>query len=327
MTSALQCLSSTLPSPFPMTVEIRDRAPLIACSHRADVAHDRDLRREHAILQSLLSILLVAVPACGRHSFDQTTEDARADVDGNADDAARASDAPLASACLGPGPGTVALYELEAGALARDTTGQQHGMVRGTVTSVTGPCGMAARFTTSSYVLVPPSPAFELATGSIELHARIASVTGTTIRGLFGRDAENAANPGHILAGLAEDGTIVARIQSTSGNYYRCAPPPQANAWFHVGISFGGTPAQGFRMWVDGVAATVADTINFGESSATCNSDYAAGIAGNQNALVIAANNGRAPEGSPDPATQHHFVDGDIDHVHVRDTWIDFAAR
>jgi hypothetical protein len=265
-------------------------------------------------------LLLVAVAACGRRYFDPVAlDDARANADGN--------DAPLALAYGGPGPDTVALYELEPGALARDTSEQLHGVVRGTVTSVAGPCGMAARFAESSYVLVRPAPALDLATGSVELHARIASVTGTTIRGLIGRDADGSTNPGHFQAGLAQDGTIVVRIQSTSSSFYRCAPPPQANIWFRVGISFGGTAAQGFRMWVDGNDATLAGTILYGDSPVTCNTDYPGGIDGNANALVIAANNGRAPEGSPDPSTQHHFIDGDLDHVHVRDTWIDFGAR
>jgi hypothetical protein len=313
-----------------MTIEIEDRDPLVVWSRRDRAAQELAFC-DRAVARAALWLLLGALTACGRRSFDLAgLDDARANADGSAEhaDATLADgDARLVTPCMGPGPDTVALYELEPGALARDTTERHPGSVRGTVTTVAGPCGMAARFGASSYVLVPPSPALDLATGSFELHARIASVTGTTIRGLLGRDADGSANPGHFQAGLAQDGTIVARLQGSSGNYYRCAPPPQANTWFRVGISFGGTPAQGFRMWVDGVEATLTGTIIYGESAVICPTDFAGGINGNANALVLAANNGRAAEGALDPNTQHHFVDGDLDHVHVRDTWIDFGAR
>jgi hypothetical protein len=271
--------------------------------------------------------LVLGLAACGRIHFTPLDQRGDADVPSNGDaagtDGPGGTDGASGARCTEIDASTVALYRFAAADPALDATGNHSGTVRGTLQAVAGPCGDAARFSSDAYILVPDSPAFDLATGSIELYARTSQVVDTTIRGFFGRDASGTALPGHIQVGLAEGGTIVARIQSSDMTFNRCAPAPAPDTWFHVGISFGGVAGQGFRLWVDGVEGTLSST-TYGGSVANCTVAHGGGIAGNDNALVLGANNGRGAEGAADPAVQH-YLNGDLDHLVIHGVWIDFG--
>jgi hypothetical protein len=255
-------------------------------------------------------VLVVLFCACGRLSFEPTASDALVD------------DALPPSGCAaGIDVDTVALYTFES-ELAFDATRAHDGVVRNgnTVSAVPGPCGAgAARFAPSGYILVPDSPAFDLATGSIELYIR--APTPAMEQTFFSRDALNTALPGHFQLLTSAQGELLIRLQHGS-SHYRCAGVLPANQWVHVGISFG---ARGFQMWVDGVLATQPSSM-FQGMTIDCTVPINLGIGGNDNAFVLGAGNGTAVEGATDPVVGN-FLTGEIDHVHLRSTWRDFGAR
>lgn len=243
-----------------------------------------------------------------------------------------ASDAPVdslpADVCdLAVEPDVVALYSFEAG-LADDETGSHDGVVQGATSVAPGRCGTRAiSFEPEGYVLVPDAASFDLATGSIELFLMTPSPAFASDQGVLGRDASGTSLEGHLRVYLARNGDLVARIQRGGASFSRCGPPPPADTWVHVGISFGGSTEQGFRMWIDHVEATKPDsTIN--TVPITCGGELpAGGVAGNDNALVIGGSNAEfGAEGDPAPSVTSFVQSGRIDQVRVRSSWRDFGA-
>jgi hypothetical protein len=267
---------------------------------------------------------LIALAGCGRFGFGPPPlEDAPA-ADGTvADDAVVTGDAGF-DWCEGVRADTVALYRFEPPAPAADATGQHSGTLRGTASAVASPCGQGIALGAGGYVLVPDAPAFDLDTGSIELLVRVTSMPATE-QALLTRDSEGTAD-GHLLIQLASVGNITVRMQrSGAGSFSRCSPVLPLDTWVHLGVSFGGLPEQGFRLWLDHVESPVLSFVDPSLGAIDCTAPHAFGLAGNDNALVIGASNALATAGNPDPPTTNSFTNGMLDQVRLSSSWRDFG--
>jgi len=268
-------------------------------------------------------ILCALLLGCGRLGFDPGG--------GNPDgppvlDAVDATDdAPLLSCSTIVDLETVALYTFEAG-LGLDETGAHDAMVRGVVVPSAGSCGAtAARFTTDAYLLVPASPAFDLATSSIELHLRVAMPARAENQTVIARDASGTSLSGHLTTFFNTDGVLLTRLQRGGTSYYRCAPPISPDVWTHLGISVGGAGGSGLRMWVDRVEASLTTALVDGFPVDCTLTVPTGGLAGNDNTWTIGGTNAVAAEGSTDPFVNQFLIDGSIDHVRIRSVPRDFG--
>lgn len=268
-------------------------------------------------LLHLATGLLVASTACGRVAFDVV-----ADADSSDDDAA-----DLIGECIANVDGdTVALYTFD-GALGADSSGNHPGTVRMNVTQTPGRCGSgAARFDTG-YILVPDSPELDLATGSIELFAHLSTTVPPQNEALITRDADGSAVDGHFTILVTPGNELISRLQIGGLNYYRCAAGFPRGRWVHIGLSFGGSAQQGYRLWLDHAEA-VESAATLAGSAIDCTGTTTAGIAGTDNTLVIGGSNARStPEGTTDPTIDQYVLGGELDHIHIRSSWRAFSAR
>jgi hypothetical protein len=259
----------------------------------------------------------VLLCACGRLGFDaQTLRSDDAASDGSADQAI--------DECGTGDQDTVALYTFD-GALGTEASGKHSGSTRGNVGAGTSRCGaMAARFD-QGYVLVPDHADFDLATGSIEMFARLSTTAVADNQTLIARDASGTTFDGHFLILVTPGAELIARLQVGGTNNFRCAAAFPTAQWVHIGVSFGGLASEGLRMWVDGVEA-VMPAATLDGSPIDCTGSPTTGIAGNDNALVIGASNARnLVEGDLDPAITQHLLGGELDQVHIRAAWRDFG--
>ncbi|MBA3456720.1 MAG: hypothetical protein H0T42_26760 [Deltaproteobacteria bacterium] len=263
----------------------------------------------------LLSVLLVG---CGRVGFDPlggAPGDADARDGGGPDPCAASIDLD-----------TLALYTFEAG-LGDDATGAHDAMVRGGVTANAGFCGTTAgQFTTGGYLLVPDAPAFDVAAASLELFLRSPAPGSVLNQTVIARDAIDVTFEGHFTLFLTPGGELIARHQRAGASFFRCAAPIAADTWTHIGVSIGGTAAQGFRLWVDHAEAALASAFVNGVTVDCLGASPPGGLAGNDNTWVIGGTNALAAEGVTDPSTEQFLIDGAIDQVHLRSVWRDFGA-
>lgn len=262
---------------------------------------------------------VLVLGACGRLNFEDRSS-AQPDAAGNSDGIVDQA----ADACSGVDPDTIALFSFE-GALGADASGTHSGTIEGNVTPGSGRCGASSAVFDSGHVLVPDDAAFDLATGSIELFVRLSSTSTADNQGLVTRDAQGTNLDGHFSIFVTSTAEIVARLQFGGVSFHRCAGAFPTMQWVHVGVSFGGDAAQGLRMWIDGVEATAASA-TVGGAAVDCTGQIAEGISGNDNALVIGASNARtSAEGATVPVITQPVLGGEIDQVHLRNTWRDFA--
>jgi hypothetical protein len=224
--------------------------------------------------------------------------------------------------------GVVALYSFDDSDLFADATGAHPGAARGTPAAITGPCTSALGVTgATDYGLVERSPAFALADGAIDFYARVDALGGR--RGLVSRDASGTDIPGHISIAIAGDGMLWVRLQDSAApnDHFRCSDAPvTAGAWFHVGVSFG---ANGLALWIDHVAQTAratATSVYDDASPVDCQLPFTGGIAGADEPWVFGALAWTSPAGLPEPSVVDGLATGALDHVRIRDTWIDFAS-
>lgn len=264
------------------------------------------------------AILCLIATACGRWRFDEIElEDAESSP---ADVSQGDQPCPAASPT-----DTVALYTFDAG-LGDDATGQHTGTVRDTVAQTPGNCGSAARFTPNGYILVADSAELDLATGSLELFVRLATAVPSDNEVLVSRDASGTAMDGHLSLIVTPGDELIFRLQAGGESYHRCAAGLPRGTWVHIGASFGGAASQGMRLWMNHVEA-VAPTATLQSGPVDCTGATFAGLAGNDNALVLGGSNARVnAEGAPDPSITQFIDGGELDHVHLRSVWRDFSA-
>lgn len=266
----------------------------------------------------------LVLAGCGRFGFgevDAPRTDAGADAEVDAGDGATA-----VTACDAVDePDLVALYSFESG-LGDELTGRHPAMPRGGVVAAAGRCGAySAAFPAGAYLLVPDAPAFDLATGSIELYVRTPDPSRAENQALISRDANGLASEGHLAILLSTSGQLVARLQRGGASYYRCHTELPADTWVHIGVSWGGAATEGFRLWVDHAQASLPSTMLDGAPITCTDAPPAGGIAGNGNTLVIGGSNVHAGDGSQEPVVDQFLVDGQLDQVRLRSSWRDFG--
>lgn len=272
---------------------------------------------------------MLGLAACGRVGFDALAGGDPPSGDAVTPDAASADaaspDANVDPCDPSPGPDTVALYTFDAADLGADATGRHPGASRGGVTAVAGgaACGTGALAgMDNAWVVVAPSPDFELAVGSLELYVRTPTPALGVEQGILSRDAGGRDADGHVYVGLADNGQLFVRLQTRDGEAHRCTEPLPADRWVHVGVNFGGT----FALWVDHVLAT-APTVMLNGSLHDCMVPHASGTVGNANALVLGAGAIFSGNDDPDPTpTGRYFPGGLLDQVHLRSAPHDFGT-
>ncbi len=220
---------------------------------------------------------------------------------------------------------TLALYTMESASAAVDLIGNHHGTLVGNPSFVAGPpnCGEALQFADSadSFIQVADSPAWDLATGSIDLGVR--PISPNASYAIISRDANGASQSGHITLYQHTDGFYLLRLQQTgAADVYLCsAQNVVPGEWTHIGINLG---AAATEMWVDGVLADRNATfVLYGVDS--CPGATAMGIAGNNNPWVFGGAIVRSLEGGATPVTDH-FVGGAIDQLRISSTRRDFSS-
>jgi hypothetical protein len=202
-------------------------------------------------------------------------------------------------------PVTVARYLFDDN--VEDETGAHDATIVGT--GLTYPNGrngstdhaVAIPTTLAAHVRIPDSPAFDIASGTIDVWFRYDSTAPDGDLGLVSRDANGSATNGHFNLRLGHDRRVVMRIQQISDptvEAYRCtAALVQPNVWHHVAIGFGGT----LSMEVDGVAATGASWSDASSVPHDCTAAWAGGIDGNDNPWVVGALTIQATDGTGMP--------------------------
>lgn len=248
---------------------------------------------------------------CETTLFDAPPGDAAVDarVDGPIDSPINVPiDAPVDAA----GPQLIAHYRLD-GTLD-DVTGMHPAtMVGSSATYVTGFTNQALQLpaAANSHMRVADSPAFDLPSGRIELRFRYDEGAPAGELGLFSRDANGSTLDGHIGIRLTVDRRVVLRIQRQSSptvEAYRCtAAPLSAGTWHHVDVTFG---PSGLVLRTDGGTASGTSWTNTSNATYSCTTAWTAGMAGNDNPIIIGALTLFSSEGTGLPVS---FVAGDVE--------------
>lgn len=233
--------------------------------------------------------------------------------------------APGALECAERPDGLVSAYSFDGDPVdATDGSGANHGIVVGApegLAPTTGPsgCGAALAFDPEgtgeqAWIEIPDSPDWDLRRGSLELWVRTPS-TGR-FAAIVSRDAQGTARSGHLALFVEPDGTLWARLQSTSATAYRCTEPPLAgDRWRKVGLNFG---PPDFELWVDGAeqVRTTSFTSVSGEDVRCGDVRANWGIDGNDNPWIVGGSAGAAPEGAGAPVVDV-FLGGAIDELDI----------
>jgi hypothetical protein len=245
----------------------------------------------------------LAITACGRLGFDPVPDPQLE---------------PCSTAIAGD---TIALYTFD-DALGRDTTGAHDATTLGAAAATTGgPCGAALEIPVGgSFLHVADSTELDLDAGAVDLYAREAQAF-STYRGVVSRDAIGTGADGHFTIGFMQ-GVVFARLQLTGDqHFFRCSDAPHVGEWIHIAVSFG---SGGMTLWIDGQRQAMRDTIDLGFGVHDCRIPYSGGMEGNDNPMVIGAERTVAVEGDPAPSATGFFIGGQIDHLRIRDRWVDF---
>jgi hypothetical protein len=160
---------------------------------------------------------------------------------------------------------------------------------------------VALPVTLTGHVRIPDAPAFDIASGTIDLWFRYDGTAPAGDLGLLSRDANGSTTNGHFNLRVGHDRRLVMRIQQISDptvETYRCtAAALQTNVWHHVAIRFGGT----LSMEVDGAAASGTSWTDGNDVAHDCTAAWAGGIDGNNNPWVIGALTVTSNEGTGTP--------------------------
>jgi hypothetical protein len=162
----------------------------------------------------------------------------------------------------------------------------------------------------NSWMLIPDSPAFDLAAGAVELWFRIGpEAPPDTYLGLISRDANATATPGHFNARVGHDRRIVSRIQTTGATEaHRCTSTAITDTqWHKLRVDFG--PA-GLVMSIDDIVASGAFWVDQDGDTYSCTDPWTLGIDGNDNPWIVGGLSVQSAEGTGSPVQN---VAGDVD--------------
>jgi hypothetical protein len=206
---------------------------------------------------------------------------------------------------------TLALYTFDNAqdqTTIKDLTGRLDGTVVGSgVSLVDGKpgCGKAIAFSGSAgHVLIPSDAALEnLNEGSVDFWIR---VDGDGQQGVLSRDAKYQAKPGHLSILITGERRVHVRLQDTTREYEVSSERMEGTGWHHVGVCFGSST---LTLHLDGKQQDSTST--------------SAGIAGNQNPLVLGGLSWGSEEGGSDPV--EYPLRGALDSVRISSTRRDFS--
>jgi hypothetical protein len=266
----------------------------------------------------LLLTMVWMQPACtssadllaDANGFSDGPTDGAGDGDGEGDRPGDAGGDAPDLACGQKDAATLALWTFEGDldSEVRDQAGGHHGGMRGSTWQHTpGPsgCGQAVMFTFTgneddiTYVDVPDSPDWQLASGSIDVWIRLdPATTGDGSQGILARDAGNWVQPGHVsLYRKVPGNEIGLRFQRVGEGYATQTAPIEEGEWHRIAVNFG---PPGVELFLDSVLQT--------EGAAW-------GIDGNTNPWSIGAGNWYSEEGASTPISDP--FEGSLDDVRI----------
>lgn len=145
-------------------------------------------------------------------------------------------------------------------------------------------------------LIIDHDPALELSSGAVEFSFTADRLTSR--QGLISKDAYGFGDGGHFSVMLV-DGDVVVRLQSKDDSYIiRSQNSIEVGETYHLAVNFG---SEGMSLWIDG------EKIG--------SNDYSGGLTGNDEAVVIGANQWR----SEDSIVLQDYFDGSIGQVSVFD--------
>jgi len=226
---------------------------------------------------------------------------------------------------------TVALFRMNglASGVLVDETGRHDGDILGGAAEETeGPMGCGPAMVTGNpiYGVVPPSPEFQLARGSVDMWVKL-DPGRASCETLLSRDAEFSERSGHFSIFAGSSNRIGLRLQSLSdqGSIVVFADDgAPVDTWFHVGVNFG---PEGVELFVDGVPKSggIVGDCSDARGDACTGPDCTTGIDGNDNPFTVAVGSTASTEGTADSVRD--YLSGAIDELRISSARRDFASR
>ena len=187
------------------------------------------------------------------------------------------------------------------------------------------PCGGGTLQTAGSpgRFRVPNRPAFDLASGSMDLWVK-PGAPSTRTGALIGRDETDRDSPGQFSL-FIENNRLILRMQdpvTTPRDLIYCSPPLREGEWARVGVNFGGSVS----LYVNGELQTDRDVLLFTNPHFCESSSMPRSIRGNTNPFVMGASMHMSMPGTDEPIG---FASDDleIDHVRLSSVQRDYTAE
>ncbi|QQE11044.1 LamG domain-containing protein [Planctomycetota bacterium] len=183
-----------------------------------------------------------------------------------------------------------------------------NGVCVGATGGYDGPNEKVVKFDGSDdYVLIPHHANYMLDNGALSFWFKPETLGG--LKGLFGKDATQYGDGGHVQVYLS-DGDVGVKIESNNNHYFLQHSGIQVGNWYHVVINWGG---DGFELYLNNQLVDRMDYhAGFGPSS---------GGAGNTESIILGASAVQRPSGTDEPF--EHFYHGYMDDVRIYNAPID----
>lgn len=201
----------------------------------------------------------------------------------------------------------------------RDSLGNHDGVVHSaTAVQTDGPdgCGRAFSFEQDQrFIVLPDSPAWGIAEGSIEFWLRVPDEPMLDHAGIISRDTFLQETSGQFSIWLTTERRIEVRLQDAGGaedNGMRCSVDPlPAGRWAHVLFNFG---PDGLELWINGAISHRSGEPAM-EVQARCDSNIEIGLEDNGLDWIVGASSYLSQDAPSD--LSHHFVGGAIDALRI----------
>jgi hypothetical protein len=169
----------------------------------------------------------------------------------------------------------------------------------------------------SSYITVPDSAAYEIRTGCIDFFFLQRGDLSEGTAGLFSYAAGFGNDYGFEI-GMGTDDRIYAEFTDGTVSIAECAPVGLARAeWHHLALNFG---VGGIELWLDGtqVDGTGVLLVADGRNVDCDNAGDFLGLDNITESIVIGASNWESSAGTTDRVNRHFH--GSIDHLRISNT-------
>lgn len=159
-----------------------------------------------------------------------------------------------------------------------------------------------------AHIHIADSSAMALTSGTVSFWIKTADLSFSNTpanggMGLLSRDSRNFDGGGHLTIWVEADGSVEVRHQSTSQSYTLQSPSGliRENTWHLITYSFGNSR---MRLFIDG--QLIAN-----------NTQYAGGISGNNEPLILGATASVSGDGESTPSQLRDFFKGDFDDIRL----------